>query len=884
VTRRVFINRSLATAGGMVILSQASAWPAWAGEAELEGINTRMGRLAFDRDTGKLWQSHVRINIEVRETETSWGKTRYSEADDAVMVASKGDAGWEEPREISGGLPDAILEPRMDARGGAVQVAWCACRPETGQWRVFSAGNGGRASFGDPQPVTGDARHALHPDVALDEEGTAWIVYEDWSDGSVRLTHNRSGAWTRPVRVSESGRNYRPRIIVTDAKGRHGGKLAVVWDSYRDFQYDVYMRLIGRGGEPGEEMRVTRCPRWDSMADVAEDLDGNLWVAWVRASNELSEFNGMRNVHVRFFDGERWMFPNDPEDHFKGSEFIQPAILGYQGMNSSREVLRTMKGVGKEVGDGRITWYSVCWFPEIGLDHRNRVYVFYRESDPIIFPLYSHLDYRVYQGDRWSGPKRIKLGRGANIARMMWGLSVAVTDKEIESIWEEAYVGSPRTITHARKVRLKDQAGPRFSPSGNVHEETVRPGWKRRETMEPRPEMEIDGEKHRLVFGDTHAHSWTSDGADPADYYYHFARDFARLDFFGLSDHDFRISNTPGLEAYISFLPKVFSEPDFVCFQGYEFTSSAKGHRCVIFEGDDRPTFPSRVYLKHKGDRVNTVGSLNRFLRKFGTSPGSRVVVTSHNMFDLGNDFSEYDEALEPLYDVMSQHVSAEKTLEEYISAGVIDKGGAGAASLLMSLSKIGSGDLGKRKPENKWFTCWRQCLDDALPLGAYGNSDTHAVSGVGWITGGLWVRELSRKAVFDAMFKRRSIAIDNLVRNFDVFDTSPFNEDRVKDRPVMRMDIRFWLDGHFMGQRPRIESAPVARARVEAQDPDDRVRRIVFVKNGKEAHAAAGFGKGVAKAEWKDNGWSGLRSYYYVRVEFESGYEGYSSPVFANF
>ena len=97
-------------------------------------------------------------------------------------------------------------------------------------------------------------------------------------------------------------------------------------------------------------------------------------------------------------------------------------------------------------------------------------------------------------------------------------------------------------------------------------------------------------------------------------------------------------------------------------------------------------------------------------------------------------------------------------------------------------------------------------------------------------------------------------------------------------------MDIRFWLDGHFMGSKPAIDAPPVARAFARGADPSDPVRRIVFVKNGEEVHVADGFGPGAAEAEWEDDDWSAGQSYIYVRVEFESNNMGYSSPVFANY
>ncbi len=885
ISRRVFINRSAAMTGGAVLLTHAGSWPAWAEVSAAEGVRSKMGRLAVDGQTGRVWLAKLKIDISTEDLDTEWGPTRVTQSIDSVEVSVKDGKKFDEPADVSGGQPDAKLAPEIAAAGGKVCVVWCGCHPETRQWRVYAAYYDGR-SWSSPMEVAGGARPALTPRVAIDpDNGKAWVAYEDWADHSIKLRSYDGSSWNDHGSVCQTGQNYRPRLVVTKRAGKHKGKVAIVWDSYRDLQYDIYMRMVGPGGAMGEEMRVTKCARWDSMADVLEDLDGNIWVAWVRASNELSEFSAMRSVHTKFFDGEKWLFPRQPKKLYNPSEYVTANIAG-MGSDTHEELHPVLRGEGREKGDGRVSFYSVAWAPTLQVDKRNRVYVFFMEGDPIIFAMWRHLDYRYYEGDKWSDPKRIKLGRGANIAKLMFGQSTVVAGDTIHAVWDQNDPREGPVMAHAEKVKIRDLMGPMTHPKGQDLPETMYDGWKVRDTFKPPRQTKINGETHTLIYGDTHVHSWSSDGADPSDYYYNFARDFAKLDFFALSDHDMLIANVPGLEAYISFLPKVFSEPDFVCFQAYEFTSQTRGHRCVVFEGDDRPIINMFAFLYPKEKRTNTNGMLYSFMHKFGLSPDSRVMVTAHNMFNLGNDFSEYDESMEPLYDVMSQHVAAEKTLDEYVADGVLDGGATRGITSFMTVMQRMAGDDITRDYDHKWFHCWREALGNALPLGAYGGSDTHAVSGLGWITAGLWVREKTRKSIFDSMFERKSIAIDNQARNEDVFNLFPFLESRIKDLPVRRMDVRFWVDDHFMGSRPSINSVPVAKAYAQSQDKYDPVSRIVFVKDGREMFAERNLtpsGDGF-EARWKDDSWSTGRHYYYVRIEFESGDQGYSSPVFVNY
>jgi hypothetical protein len=886
ITRRVFIKRSISATVGTMLLAHCKSWPAWAdSDFELEGSFTLMARMAFDPDVPRTWMSYLQVDLDIQEIETKWGNTRVTSAVDKVMVKSKGSGRYTKPVDLSAGMPDAKLDPRIDARGGRVCVTWCACHPETRQWRVFAVYSRDGKTWTKPVVVAGTNGPALHPSVALDPEGRAWIAYEDWSDGSIRLTKFYGTGPGKPIRISESGRNYRPKVIVTRKKGKHEGSVAIAWDAYRDYQYDIYLRLIRPDGSLGPEHRATKSPQWDSCADLIEDLEGNLWLAWVRASNEISEMNATRSVYTRYFDGKRWFFPARPQILYDPEEFKTASWLTGIGTEKDEAVAEEIAArEKKEKSDGRITWFTANWFPQLQVDRRNRVYLFYRQGDPLAPGLYAHLAYQVYEGDYWVKPKYIKLNRSFNILRALWDFSMLVKNRAIEGVWDEGYLNIGKifwSVRSTKKELTRNPEGPAFKVKGEPGEEPITPGWPRRQTISPPHTIEHGGERLTLLFGDTHTHSWTSDGADPADFYYHFARDYARLDFFALSDHDFMICGTPGLEAYICFLPKAFSEKDFICFQAYEFTSAAKGHRVVVFEGDDKPIFPLGAFNTQRGQRVNTTGQFYHFLHKFDVGPESRVLVTAHNMLQLGNDFREYDELLEPLYDITSLHIAAEKTVEEYAAEGK-DYGANRVVKTMMRLSALATG--GKREPEYKWYFSWRQCLNAALPVGAYGASDSHSANSIGWIVAGLWVKEKSRKAIFDAMFRHHSFALDNRLRIIDIWVTHPLSGGAGKDLPVVRMDIRFWLNEHFMGARCRIHSPPTARMYVFSNDPADPVREVVFVRDGKEVHSVQGSGSNTVEGVWQDKDWKPGRHYYYVRVELVSGNLGYSSPVFVNY
>jgi len=192
--------------------------------------------------------------------------------------------------------------------------------------------------------------------------------------------------------------------------------------------------------------------------------------------------------------------------------------------------------------------------------------------------------------------------------------------------------------------------------------------------------------------------------------------------------------------------------------------------------------------------------------------------------------------------------------------------------------------EVGKT-PEQKalWNTCWRDCLDDGLVLGAWGGCDTHAANGLGFVVSGVWAEGLDRRHIFDAMHGRRTLAVDSAIRLADC-DIHRQAEFVLKDDAMLRPELRFSLGDHFMGSNVVLPSTPVARVFASSADPADPIRALVVVKDGKDAATFSGDEKNRVEAEWRDDGDLAGRHYYYARAEFASGKTAFSSPVFVNF
>lgn len=838
-TRRVFFGRSLTTTAVIMLMANARVIPALAEEVE-EGTINRMGRIAFDPESKKTWISLLHVDVSTRQIETKAGSTRVSRAVDRIMISSQDLTPTSRRIDVSAGMPHAKLAPRISARAGRVGITWCGMDLNTKDWKVYASIF--NDTPGTPVVVSSAGRDALHPDIALDpHSGQAFIVFEDWADGSIRLSRFDGRNWSEPCQISTGGRNYRPRLIITRADGKNRGSVAVSWDAYRNGQYDVFLRIISPDGTAGPEHRVTQSAEWDKDSSLAEDLDGNIWVAWVRAATELSNYDRLRTIHARFFDGEKWRWPMPP-----------------QGMT----------------GNGRITGRTTTMRPSLLVDASNRVHLFYRDLEG---PMWGSLYAVTYEGDRWTARREVRDKAIQDKLSVIWDYSIAIDDQDRAlAVWDSLRVkrlGFDSVIHPPFPLPLPPKPARPFTTQGVEGTDVGGKAWPAR-TRPKAPSTKIGDKTCTLVFGDTHTHSWTSDGIDPDDWYFHYARDIVGLDYFALSDHDFTISNTPGLEAYISFLPKKFSRPDFVCFQAYEFSSQKTGHRVVVFEGNDRPTFS---FTWPPRQESTTHEELYHFLHQFPLTPDSRVLVTAHNMVHMGNDFTGYDPGLEPLYDVSSLWALADKPAAERRGQSVAGEGGIWKAA-----GKVL--DMG-RSPEQKanWKMCWREGLDNGFMLGAYASSDTHAANAIGFVVSGLWVEKKDRRHIFDAIFARRSVAVDSGIRleHCGVSSQSQFLK---RNDDMLRPDLRFSLDGHVMGSAVSLNAHPVAEALVSSINPENSVHAVVIVKDGKDVARFPGENRSRVEVKWMDESEEAGRHYYYVRAEFARGKTAFSSPVFVSY
>jgi hypothetical protein len=337
----------------------------------------------------------------------------------------------------------------------------------------------------------------------------------------------------------------------------------------------------------------------------------------------------------------------------------------------------------------------------------------------------------------------------------------------------------------------------------------------------------------RLYWGDIHSQTFFTDGLRSPEELYHFARDEAFLDIFALADHAEFITNRQW--EYFVGVTNDFNRPHrFVTLVGLEWTSQKYGHRNVYYPGNWGPIL--RASDPSSGD----LDSLYE-----GVRPHRGIVVPHHSANSImGVDWSlGHDPELERLVEIYSVWGNSERPARsgnrrpirilrgEREGQHVLD-----ALRLGRTFGFVGSGDIHDGRPGDELHSL--QEGPEIYPL----------LYRQGLM--GVWARELTREAVFEAMWNRRVFASTNV-----------------------RLILRFSINGSPMGSHV----APTGGMNVAIGAVSEvEISRIDLVRNGEDLRVFEPRETCVSLkfAEDAEAGW------HYVRVTRADGEMAWSSPI----
>ena len=349
--------------------------------------------------------------------------------------------------------------------------------------------------------------------------------------------------------------------------------------------------------------------------------------------------------------------------------------------------------------------------------------------------------------------------------------------------------------------------------------------------------------EYKLYWGDLQNHTNITDGNATIEDFYDYAQNVANIDFVALTDHDHTYGInylTPDVWEKIRELARANnSDGKFVSFLGWEWTNENKGHKHIVYSGDEGEPYNHRTYPLPSD--------------LWAALEGERALTISHHIAWGGRrvDWKYRNDKFQRIVEIYSQHGANEFLLNpldhQYSGGRAPGHYVRDALAMGHKLGILASGDGHFGYPGNGWM--WS-------PTALGSNSRGTGLTGI-------YADTLTRESLFDALVDRR------------VFGTTDH-----------RTIVDFKVNGEWMGSEIRSDSIPLIQGSVLSHTPIKSVEIVKFNGMNYEISALELDGADLSfDFSFRDSLYV-RSSFYYLRVTSTGNANdrfAWSSPVWVN-
>ena len=691
--------------------------------------------------------------------------------------------------------PAAIQDPAVAARGDQRLVAWGE-RLDSGF--VVRAWTGA-----ETETVASTPASLTRPAAAIDSDGQPWVAWQAF-DGDrcvVVVSRRLSGDWTPPMVASLAGQSaWRPTLR---ASAGHGVWLA--WDAWTGHHFHVFARRIGPDGTLGPPTQVSDVPLLAMDADVAVDADDTAWLAWEQSPpwGEDHRFNMTRQLVLAAVDPSgRTYVAQSPWTHGQAPIPIESFTYTLSPENIVPVSPRLIAG-----RDGIELFFQR-----------------FRSSHQKDFGW--RFERMVYSGSSWSEPETVSPFQGMPDTR--YGVAALPDDRRLLAHNATEYIpmhtrermtdGLPRLRAGSAPVDRERIEILTLEPSDAAVAPPVRvefSGYEgaRRDSPQARRDgrtITVGDQTYQLLWGDMHRHSHLSKCMSPNDgtplQHFRWAVDHNRMDWWALTEH---------LE-YMSYNEWRRVEETVAAF-----TSDGRFEPLFGFEWGNNPGHTNIFYRDQQlGEELRALTlmspSLEDLMERWDSRmPAGEVLAARHYQGHRQPDIYEsYRASWEPCMEIIQARGDQREWIETFLREG----------------AKIGF--IGATDHARHWHFAY--CMT------------------------GVWATEPTREAIFDAIWKRRTIAAS------------------------AKILLHTEVSGIPMGGEGEVSGDPQLRVVAESAQP---LRDIEVYRNGALAHRES-VDTPTLDWTWTDRGNPRSRNYYYVRLAAQPALPqstpavAYASPI----
>jgi hypothetical protein len=258
--------------------------------------------------------------------------------------------------------------------------------------------------WSSPQVISENATQASNPDVAMDNNGNAIIVWEYWAnDGGIAMMEKRNGAWSAPKAITAAGPPYTstalPSVVMNDA-----GKAIIVWS-----QRDIYKKEYANGAW-SDPVAVSSGGDTD-YHQVVINNKGTAIITW--------RYNDHLYTHMKLYSREYqegiWNDPKlisiegkDPESFYQLAigDNDNAIIVWHQSEDSNYRLYRNEYRNGNWIGPVAVTPEGTHGlYPKVAMDNRGNTILAWQQDVNFVWQVFISESHSGI----WSAPTNVSL-------------------------------------------------------------------------------------------------------------------------------------------------------------------------------------------------------------------------------------------------------------------------------------------------------------------------------------------------------------------------------------------------------------------------------------------------------------------------------------------
>ncbi|MDB6025942.1 MAG: hypothetical protein JWM68_2165 [Verrucomicrobiales bacterium] len=626
-----------------------------------------------------------------KSTWAGWVAYAYPKGD-AVMAAHLEKGVWSAPEQINS-VRGQIIRPTLCAVGTTVWAFWT----ETGDNLATVMGSTRTdGKWSTPIAISSTKAAAQNQEVAVDKGGKLFLTWQEFRNGQydIALRTFANGKWSETSYVTNDKTDDWDPAIVCDSKGGTW----VAWSSYREGDYDLYVKRVDTAD--GKEQRLSARGEYDLHPALAADNEGRVWVAWDVITIPRHGESGNMTITGANLKKRAEQKENDPENPNQA-----PLVAQIRLACLDNGKVLTIPKSSKALTPPEDYKLAHTAMPKLSVDANGTLWVGYRaltkQLEPAAAnqkadgakaggkngkkkkngqakkkprgPYWWDVFVQSYNGKAWSTPTQLPESDGTleEVSLLSTGKGVQVAyEMEHRKRLSSPFFGSfekaephvddetdhhgdfGKTFGYNGDIYFAQLAGSSGEPAAKSLVVRKAPADAKSYPRVPREtahrDIELNGKKYTLLWGDLHKHSnisRCSTGNEPApEDHYKYAQDVCQYDFLAMTDH---AEHTTEFNWWrIQKLADLYNIPGaFSVLYGYEWTASWPiGHHNIIW-----PERPSAL-LRANVEGTKTTKDLWSTLAKFG-KPALTIPHTSADP-RMGTRWDNHDDRFERICEV----------------------------------------------------------------------------------------------------------------------------------------------------------------------------------------------------------------------------------------